>query len=167
MGHTVSRRYPSGAPTPAAVFAFFSLPDDGCIHWSGSTDVDGYGRFTKGGVHYKAHRFAWELFYGPIGDGLSIDHHCHNVAAEAGLCAGGRDCAHRRCVNVKHLRPLAPAENTKASPTSTASRRSTQTHCVNGHLLDEANTRRAKNRRTCRTCARAAQERFQSKRRSA
>ena len=41
------------------------------------------------------HRYAWEEAYGPIPDGMMIDHICHN----------------RTCVDVDHLRLATVAQN--------------------------------------------------------
>lgn len=49
-----------------------------CIVWTGAS-VWGYGKFfSKGGKSYRSHRFAYELFRGPIPDGLVLDHLCRN-----------------------------------------------------------------------------------------
>lgn len=51
---------------------------DGCFSecwvWTGNT-TKGYGQFGGKGL---SHRFAWELFYGIIPDGLNVLHKCDN-----------------------------------------------------------------------------------------
>lgn len=81
-----------------------------------------------------AHRLMWELCRGPIPDGLTVDHECHN----------------RRCINPDHLRLLTHSQN--ASDNGFA----TRTHCPAGHAYDEANTYRKPRTgwRRCRTCDR-------------
>ena len=61
-----------------------------------------------------AHRIMWELFNGPIPDGMVIDHMCHNEAWANGQCDGGTPCLHRKCVNPNHLRMTTKGENSKA-----------------------------------------------------
>lgn len=52
-----------------------------CWLFQGCTTRDGYGQFlvTKGKAQF-AHRFAWELTFGPIPPGQSIFHQCPNKA---------------------------------------------------------------------------------------
>ena len=65
---------------------------DGCWLWTGGVfQVSGYGQFNPdtgpGHVPVAAHRFSWELFCGPIPDGLDVLHRCDV----------------RRCVRPDHL----------------------------------------------------------------
>jgi hypothetical protein len=58
------------------------LPELGsCSEWIAAVNKeDGYGVLTNGdgGIQY-AHRYSWELHYGPIPDGLWVLHHCDNT----------------------------------------------------------------------------------------
>ncbi len=58
-----------------------------CWIWQRSTDHCGYGKFTADSKTYFAHRHSYELYAGPIREGLCILH----------------DCDTPSCVNPKHL----------------------------------------------------------------
>lgn len=51
----------------------------GCWEWVGYRKPSGYGKFSlhRLGTH-AAHRLAYEVFCGPIPEGLSVCHHCDN-----------------------------------------------------------------------------------------
>ncbi|MDD5371529.1 MAG: HNH endonuclease [Anaerolineaceae bacterium] len=49
---------------------------DGCMIWQGGSDKDGYGIFTYEGKTYRAHRVAYELFNGELGNGMFACHTC-------------------------------------------------------------------------------------------
>ena len=64
--------------------------DTPCWLWT-RTSTDGYGYFSIGGKHIRAHRFSYSLAKGPIPPGHSIDHRCPTTL----------------CVNPDHLRLLS------------------------------------------------------------
>lgn len=70
-----------------------------CWPWKAAHDNNGYGflnmRRNGRGNTAKAHRLVWELLVGPIGDGLELDHLCHN----------------RGCCNPEHLREVTHKVN--------------------------------------------------------
>ena len=49
---------------------------NGCWIWRGAVGSDGYGRVRRRGVTHSAHRFAYELFKGPIPEELCVMHRC-------------------------------------------------------------------------------------------
>lgn len=80
------------------------LPDE-CWIWIGHRTADGYGTLNvydtalKRGITRMAHRVAYEVFHGPVPEGLEVDHVCH--------CPP--------CVNPNHLRLLPRAENARGN----------------------------------------------------
>lgn len=55
----------------------FVVPDDdSCWLWTGGKTPKGYGCFWTGERQTYAHRFAYEILYGPIPAGLCVCHHC-------------------------------------------------------------------------------------------
>lgn len=126
---------------------------DDCWWWIGRINVaNGYGqvRDDEGRLRV-AHRVAYELWVGPIPDGLVLDHGCHN----------------RACVRPDHLEPVTAKENTARSDSPPAIN-GRKTHCIHGHAFDNVNTRvQASGRRVCRRCTadrRARYRRAQARR---
>ena len=116
-------------------------PDE-CWPWTGAHVPRGYGFLTvsvgDGRVTIYAHRLAYEMFVGPIGEGLTIDHLCRNPA----------------CVNPAHLEPVTMRENLMRGDTLTA-QKAAQTHCVHGHEFTPENTYvKANGCRLCKACTR-------------
>jgi len=127
---------------------FWSLVDTSAGLWEcwpclGFISPDGYGmtatKFMNGRGSERVHRFAYLLFVGPIPEGLTVDHQCHNLDL---TCMGGPTCQHRRCANPFHLEAVTAEENVSRgrSPLLTGLRQSGKTVCPHGHAYDEANT---------------------------
>ena len=118
----------------------------GCWRWQGWTATGGYAYFKQKidgrWKSRRAHRVSYELFVGPIPDGLAIHH----------------ECEVRDCVNPDHLRATTWRENTllNTSPAAENARRDT---CRRGHPLSGDNVQIIKassgERRRCKSCARA------------
>lgn len=68
---------------------------NGCWNWTGAKKQGGYGRVRINQIAYGSHRAVWEMFVGPIPDGLLLDHLCRNPS----------------CVNPDHLEPVTVREN--------------------------------------------------------
>lgn len=85
-----------------------------------------------------AHRVSYEMFVGPIPDGMQIDHLCRN----------------RGCVNPKHLEAVSQRENVirGEGPAGLYSRR-TECHICGGELTFYPN-RGKYGVRVCKTCQR-------------
>lgn len=68
-----------------------------CWIWRGTTQAKGYGRFNAPGTASPmlAHRYSYEQIYGPIPQGMQIDHRCRNTS----------------CVRPDHLEVVTAAEN--------------------------------------------------------
>ena len=61
----------------------YTAADPRCWEFTGYLDRDGYGRFFSQGRTKLAHRVAYELAYGPIQAGLTVDHTCNTEPVSA------------------------------------------------------------------------------------
>jgi len=110
---------------------------DICWNWTAAKMPAGYGLFGVGRRRPEyAHRFSYELAFGPIPQGMVIDHLCRNTS----------------CVNPDHLEVVTHRENSlrgNGSPALNARK----THCIHGHEFTPENTYRYPHGgRKCRTC---------------
>lgn len=92
---------------------------------------NGNGYYRVRGTNAYAHRFAYERAYGPIAEGLVIDHLCRN----------------RACWNPDHLEAVTAAINTLRGASAPASNARRET-CKEGHPLKA----KKNGRRECPTC---------------
>lgn len=148
-GKPVAQRWPERTLEERFMEKVSIDAETGCWVWQAALH-DGYGWFNVDGSPRLAHRVAYELFVGPIPEGMTLDHACHTQDEN---CPGG-ECEHRRCVNPAHLEPVTLAEN-KARGRSLPAQNARKTHCSRGHAYDEANTHVTPDGyRQCRQCNR-------------
>lgn len=110
-----------------------------CWLWRGCISTRGYGMVAIGGKVKLTHRLAYELFKGPIPDGLELDHLCRV----------------RNCCNPDHLEAVTHEENVRRGESGCKQR--SKTHCPSGHEYTPENIYRRPlrpNERRCRTCMR-------------
>ena len=125
---------------------------NGCWEWQKSKQSEGYGVLRlvvdgKSKLCY-AHRTSYEQFVGPIPEGFVIDHLCRN----------------RCCINPAHLEVVTFAENCLRG-TGSPAKKARRNHCDKGHEYNPENTRMNGTVRMCLTCALAAKERSNTRRR--
>jgi hypothetical protein len=85
----------------------------GCWEWTGNREAKGYGRFGAENKMHKAHRFSYELHYGPIPEGKMIIHSCDNPPCinpdhiSAGTCKDNSDdmISRNRAVHNRGTKP--------------------------------------------------------------
>lgn len=126
------------------------LPEsgDGCWMWRGARRHYGYGVFAEtaeGGWsrQVQSHRFAYEMFVGPIPDGLVIDHLCNTPG----------------CVNPEHLRAVTQQQNVLRGASSGA-RVLREGKCCKGHELTPDNlVHSAIGKTVCKRCAKQRNDR--------
>lgn len=122
-----------------------------CVFLPNKPEKNGYVRVGRGGPgkERSAHRAAYAAAYGPIPEGYTVDHECHNNDPD---CPGG-PCKHRACVNPEHLVAKLSGDNTRAGRTP-AAQNAAKTHCSQGHEFTPGNTYLGpvKGDRQCRMC---------------
>lgn len=120
-----------------------------CWLWEGCKGIDGYGSMRFKGKPRRVHRVAYELWKGPIPEGLQLDHLCRV----------------RACCNPAHLEPVTCKENVRRGDQGKyrAEINHAKTHCPSGHPYDEANTYYYKNQRICRACQKVHTDTWRAK----
>lgn len=126
-----------------------------CWEWQAACHRHGHGMFAlRGRMHY-AHRVAWELWYGPVPDGLFVLHRCDNPP----------------CARPDHLFLGTQTDNMadafqKGRMVFPVSANGHKTHCPKGHVLDGTKTYGGSTHRFCRTCKRAQDQAYRNKRKA-
>ena len=158
------RRVPiaMGGPTNAEWFGrtaderfwakVIKAPGAGCWTWTGAKGKHGYGSFTvmgpSGWRRERVHIWAYVDRYGPVPDGLVLDHVCRNTL----------------CVNPDHLEAVTQRENVLRSRGVTAMQ-ARQTHCKRGHRLGGHNLIVGPDgHRRCRECRRRLSREYRARR---
>ena len=125
--------------------------ETGCWRFTG-TLTTGYGRVSVGGRLFLVHRIAYELFVGPIPEGLQIDH------------VWDRGCRHRDCANPAHLEAVTLAENKRRGRQGVLW--TMPETCKYGHPLEGDNLapgRPGHDRWRCRACSRETMARSRAR----
>ncbi len=125
--------------------------DSGHWIWTGSTASEGrYGNATLNGRLQPAHRVAWQLWRGPIPDGLDVDHRCRRTL----------------CVNPDHLEPKTHRANVLCGEAPSALN-AAKTHCKRGHEFTPETTRIMRSGgRACVACEKSDEGRANSRERT-
>lgn len=110
------------------------VPESGCWLWTAACMPNGYGTFRLPNRNMLAHRVAFELFKGPLPDGLQVLHHCDVPC----------------CVNPYHL--FAGTQNDNVKDMIGKNRQFwDKDRCRSGHERNEKNTNKWG---LCRECDR-------------
>lgn len=124
------------------------VTESGCHIWMGCCTPKGYGQFRADGKTALAHRIAYELYRGPIPEGMCACHTCDNPS----------------CVNPEHLSLGTPKDNTHDMLRKGRYRNGNtdKTHCPQGHEYTPENTYIYTGKRYCRACDRNRKKRTRS-----
>ena len=108
----------------------------GCWLWTGGKLKGGYGHISVNAKGFQTHRLSYELFKGPISEGMCVCHSCDKPA----------------CINPDHLWVGTHQENMIDKVIKRRDGHSTKTHCPKGHEYSKENTYIYNNGRRCKKC---------------
>lgn len=121
--------------------AKIQVSDEGCWIWQGKLH-GGYGRHSVDGRTEQAHRASYQHFIGSIPDGYELDHF---------------KCQRKSCVHPWHVEPVSIKGRINS-----VRYQALKTRCKYGHEFTFENTYvDHKGARSCRTCRREAEKRWQ------
>ena len=84
-------------PVAERVESNYVVTESGCWEWTGRRNAGGRGVLGVRGRPVYAYRVAYEMWVGPIPEGMQINHHCDNPG----------------CINPNHLYPGTQLENVR------------------------------------------------------
>lgn len=120
----------------------------GCWEWTGSRGHQGYGVCRWMNKTKVIPRISYELFIGPIPDGLFVLHRCDNPP----------------CFNPEHLFAGTKKDNRLDQIAKGRDPAKNASHCKRGHEFSEANTLiHSTGRRQCVACKNMTQKQWASK----
>lgn len=124
-------------------FRHVSTSKEGCWEWCSWRDKDGYGEFKENKKKFRAHRWSYERFIGPVG-GLLVLHSCDNAG----------------CVRPSHLFLGTQQDNMRDMQKKGRHRNTMKTHCKYGHEFTPENSRYRLNngKRNGRVCVKCTLE---------
>lgn len=114
---------------------------NGCLQFTGSKSIWGYGQIGVGRKTSHAHRVIYEELVGPVPKHLVMDHLCRN----------------RLCVNIYHLEVVTCRENLMRGEATWAARNAKKKVCIRGHEFDYVDS---KGKRVCKTCKKEWYQRY-------
>jgi len=132
----------------------YPIPECGCWVWGNSLKGSGYAQVGYGNrTSVAAHRVAYELKFGPVPEGLELDHKCRVPC----------------CINPDHLEPVTHKVNMLRGALPAIAReqvkrfhegKRAQTHCKRGHEFTTVNTHIGKSgSRFCLECRKSRRSR--------
>lgn len=113
-------------------------PNSGCWLWSGPIGRTGYGVYQTRQGPIVAHRASFQIYKGPIPDGLYVLHKCDV----------------RCCVNPDHLW-LGTLSDNMQDMHDKGRHKALRTHCKNGHEQNSENVIIRGGQKRCKICHRA------------